>query len=371
MADYIDAKHLKDVRNDMMTCTYCGFCKSVCPVFEGIGWDPSVATGTDHPRLRAVEQRTFQPTSRWSRTSINAPPARTASAAAPRASRWSTWSSGPGGTWSPTDIMLPRHRQLVESTPGARQPLWGERSGGRATLGAKKHPRLWATSSAAPPPTAIASIAEATLSILNKLGEDFTVVDEVAAAACCSASAWTRKRSKRSWRGTSRPSPTWASRRSCSPALAATACSRRSIRSIVDVPFKVRHISEFLADKDLKLKPLDKKITYHDPCHLGRHSGVYDAPGKLLSSIPEAEFKEMQHSRETARCCGGGGGVRSAYPDLSEKIAARRVDEAAFADLLVTTCPFCVNNLRVGKERKSSPVEIMDLVELIEPLIEG
>jgi Fe-S oxidoreductase len=139
----------------------------------------------------------------------------------------------------------------------------------------------------------------------------------------------------------------------------------------VDVPFKVRHISEFLADKDLKLKPLDKELTYHDPCHLGRHSGVYDAPRKLLSKIPGARFKEMPHNRETALCCGGGGGVRSAYPDLSGKVAARRVDEAAFADVLVTTCPFCVSNLRVGKENSSSKVEIKDLVELIEPLVEG
>ncbi|MDD1743352.1 MAG: (Fe-S)-binding protein, partial [Methanomassiliicoccales archaeon] len=45
MADYIDAKHLRDARNAMMTCTYCGFCKSVCPVYEGIGWDSSVARG--------------------------------------------------------------------------------------------------------------------------------------------------------------------------------------------------------------------------------------------------------------------------------------------------------------------------------------
>jgi Fe-S oxidoreductase len=71
-----------------------------------------------------------------------------------------------------------------------------------------------------------------------------------------------------------------------------------------------------------------------------------------------------------ARCCGGGGGVRSAYPDLASEIAAKRMDEAKFADLLVTSCPFCVNNLKVGKQASGSKVEIIDLVELIDSLLE-
>jgi Fe-S oxidoreductase len=91
----------------------------------------------------------------------------------------------------------------------------------------------------------------------------------------------------------------------------------------------------------------------------------------LLAKVPDAEFREMLRSKDTSRCCGGGGGVRSAYPDLSEKIAARRIEEAAFADVLVTTCPFCVNNLKVGGESCGSKVQVMDLVELLEPLIEG
>jgi Fe-S oxidoreductase len=137
----------------------------------------------------------------------------------------------------------------------------------------------------------------------------------------------------------------------------------------VKVPFKVKHISEYLAEKDLKLKPLQKKVTYHDPCHLGRHSGVYKAPRAVLAKVPGAEFKEMPRNSAEARCCGGGGGVRSAYPELSEQIAGKRVAEANFADVLVTSCPFCVNNLRVGKERTKAKVEVMDLVELIEPLL--
>ena len=97
---------------------------------------------------------------------------------------------------------------------------------------------------------------------------------------------------------------------------------------------------------------------------------MYEAPRDVLRKIPEAEFKEMPRNRSTARCCGGGGGVRSAYPELSSSIAAKRVDEAQFADVLVTSCPFCVNNLNVGKDAIGSKVEIIDLVELVDSLLE-
>jgi len=88
----------------------------------------------------------------------------------------------------------------------------------------------------------------------------------------------------------------------------------------------------------------------------------------VLAKIPGAVFKEMPRNRETSACCGGGGGVRSAYPELSKEIAARRVDEASFADMLVTTCPFCVNNLKAGASGRPAP-EIIDLVQLVDKLL--
>jgi Fe-S oxidoreductase len=135
-----------------------------------------------------------------------------------------------------------------------------------------------------------------------------------------------------------------------------------------DLEFEVQHITEYLAGRELVLRPYQGIITYHDPCHLGRHCQVYDAPRQVLYKIPDVELEEMPRNRETAACCGGGGGVRSAYPDLSKAIAARRVDEASFADMLVTTCPFCVNNLKAGVEGREAP-EIVDLVQLVDRLL--
>ncbi|MBR1974184.1 MAG: (Fe-S)-binding protein, partial [Candidatus Methanomethylophilaceae archaeon] len=74
-----------------------------------------------------------------------------------------------------------------------------------------------------------------------------------------------------------------------------------------------------------------------------------------------------EYNRKTSHCCGGGGGVRSAYPQDSMNIANTRLDEAPFADLMITTCPFCVNNLDSAKgDRK---MQVRDLVEIIDELL--
>ncbi len=136
----------------------------------------------------------------------------------------------------------------------------------------------------------------------------------------------------------------------------------------VDVPFEILHITEFLAKRDLKLKPMEGvTATYHDPCHMGRHCGIYEAPREVIAKIPGLVFKEMEYNRALSHCCGGGGGVRSAFPDESLGIAATRLDEAGFADIMITSCPFCVNNLASGKGDRG--IEVVDLMELIDKLM--
>lgn len=139
--------------------------------------------------------------------------------------------------------------------------------------------------------------------------------------------------------------------------------------------FEVKHVLEILMELieegKLKFPETNLKVTYHDPCHLGRHSGMYDIPRDILKSIPGLEFVEMPRNRENARCCGAGGGVRAGYKELSDKMADTRIIEAegTGADVLTSACPFCTFSLREAAERNGLKIRVLDLPELLVEII--
>jgi len=115
--------------------------------------------------------------------------------------------------------------------------------------------------------------------------------------------------------------------------------------------FEVVHETEFLVELiqsgTLKLKPLDKIVTYHDPCDLGRTSGIYDAPREILQAIPGLTFVEMKDNRELALCCGGGGDVEMADAEMTKAVGRRRMLQAqdTGAELIITACQQCKRTL--------------------------
>jgi len=148
----------------------------------------------------------------------------------------------------------------------------------------------------------------------------------------------------------------------------------------VDLGCEVQHISEFLAEKigqnGVKFKEMKKKVTYQDPCRLGRHLGVYDAPRKVLESIPGIELVEMKHSGLESICCGTSAWTNcDSYSDM---LRGDRLCEATEtgAELLITACPKCQTHFRCamtdkGEEHRSTPkIEIMDLANLVANAIE-
>ena len=152
---------------------------------------------------------------------------------------------------------------------------------------------------------------------------------------------------------------------------------RNDYPKIEKLNFEVKHTVEFLIDiiksGQLKLKnKLNMKVTYHDPCHLGRHSGVYDAPRELLTLIPGIEIIEMDRTREKSRCCGAGGGLKSGYPDIQNEISQTRIKEAEAtgATELVSACPFCYQGLQVGIQALDSKLIMRDITELVSMAIE-
>jgi heterodisulfide reductase subunit D len=139
-----------------------------------------------------------------------------------------------------------------------------------------------------------------------------------------------------------------------------------------ELPFEVIHSAELLAEliKDDQLELSEgtpMKVTYHDPCHLGRHVGVYEPPRDVLKHIPNLNFIEMPENRNNALCCGAGGGFRAGYKDLSIDLAALRVSQAKDidAEILSSSCPFCHYNLELGRDKIDKNIKIADITELI------
>ncbi len=139
-----------------------------------------------------------------------------------------------------------------------------------------------------------------------------------------------------------------------------------------EIPFKVVHTSELMAEliKEGRLKLLKEvpeTVTYHDPCHLGRHAGIYEQPREVLKAIPAIKFVEMSKNRENALCCGAGGGVKAGFPDFAMQAAMRRLEEAqdVGAESIVSACPFCAHNLKDAIRESGSQLKFYDLTELI------
>ena len=141
---------------------------------------------------------------------------------------------------------------------------------------------------------------------------------------------------------------------------------------VVDISgIQLQHASEFLAEllagDGLALGPVEEVVTYHDPCDLGRKSGVYDAPREVLARVPGLEFCEMSASRENALCCGGGGDVEVADRTVPAGVAAQRMAQvqATGAQYVLSACQQCKRTLQEGARQNKIRVRAMDLTELV------
>jgi Fe-S oxidoreductase len=144
------------------------------------------------------------------------------------------------------------------------------------------------------------------------------------------------------------------------------------------VNFEVVHISQYLfeliASGRLELTgEYDKKVTYHDPCYLGRHNGIYDEPREVLKKIPGLELVEMVDSLENSLCCGGGGGRIWMETVKGERFSDLRLQQAvdAGAEVLATSCPYCITHFeesRLGQDSDEA-TEIKDITEIIREMI--
>ncbi|HBF42185.1 MAG TPA: (Fe-S)-binding protein [Desulfobacteraceae bacterium] len=139
--------------------------------------------------------------------------------------------------------------------------------------------------------------------------------------------------------------------------------------------FEIRHYTQILAPlinpEKISLKRYEAKITYHDPCYLGRHNGEYDAPRDILRSIPGVELLEMEQNRENAFCCGGGGGnfftdILGGGEESPNRIRVREALDTG-ARIIAVACPQCAKMLddAVKAEDLNDKLEVLDIAEIV------
>ncbi|MGM0366442.1 MAG: (Fe-S)-binding protein [Actinomycetota bacterium] len=148
-----------------------------------------------------------------------------------------------------------------------------------------------------------------------------------------------------------------------------------------EMDFEVVHISQYLLtlikEGKLKLNPLDMSVTYHDPCDLGRNSGVYEEPREVIKSVPGVRFVELEENRAQANCCGGGGNLESLDAGLAASIAQAKGAEiiAADVDAVVSACQQCERTIGTALKKKKKElkkkIKVLDISELVLKSVEG
>jgi Fe-S oxidoreductase len=150
--------------------------------------------------------------------------------------------------------------------------------------------------------------------------------------------------------------------------------------------FQVLHFTEMLSelidnDKISFKKSLDKTLAYHDPCELGRLSGIFEPPRKILENIPGVQFEELTYNKLNCNCCGNGGGINSLEPEIAMNLSFKKIDEVldTSAELLVSSCPNCRNGLGnaiVEKKQQFGQngggdlnLEMKDITEVVSKLV--
>jgi heterodisulfide reductase subunit D len=221
------------------------------------------------------------------------------------------------------------------------------------------------------------NVALATLKILEKVGVNFTILKD----EWCCGSPMLRTGQLNGFLDLAKHNVELIRKADANELITSCAGCYRAWRKDykdagIECDFRISHVAEFLKEAieggGLELADeFGKKVTYHDPCHLGRHCGVYDPPREVLSKIPGLELVEMERNRDGAWCCGSGGGVKSAFPEFAVWAAGERLREAkdVGAEALISACPFCLRNLLDAKKKFDYELEVCDLAEIVAKLI--
>ncbi len=340
---------IRDHIEDIIKCTRCGRCRALCPINEELGWESTNARG--RMLLARALAEGEKPSEGMQRSFYTCLTCAMCSSTCPSGARPDEVVEAARREMLLEGLSPPYYNNILENVtkhgnslgdPGPRN-AWVP---GELKLAGKADVIYWAgcLTSYRQQQTALAG-----LKVLSRFGAR-VLEDE----RCCGSpllrlggEAVTLEHNLEQIR-------------KCGARAIVTGCAgcHKTLSECLDV--EVLHFAQFVARHidELPLKRLPYKVSYHDPCHLGRCMGVYEEPRTIIERI--CEFEEMASSRKDARCCGGGGGVRRGYADLARKVAKKRVAEAPEGiDFIVTACPMCRANLQ------DAGGKVLDIAELV------
>jgi heterodisulfide reductase subunit D len=379
-------RKISEIEKDLYACLQCGYCRDVCPVYGQIGWESSTPRGKVY-YLKQIAGRT--PMDRLLRRQSRITPEFVERV-------FQCTSCGACEHKCHVEIEFPKlweevkewlisegygppeaHKKIKERVaakknpydePKEKRPAWLPKD---IKLSDKPEVIFFTGCTEA---FRMQPLAVATAKLLDKAGVKFNILGED--EWCCGSPLLrtgqkgivmneiaphnVREMEKRGWN------------------TMVTACAgcfntiKNDYPKLTGKPsFKIFHLTEFL-DKLIKdgrlkfTKEYKKKVGYHDPCHLGRHAKVFDAPRNVLKAIAGLQLIEMKTEREDAQCCGAGGGFKSAFNNMAEEVAAERVKQfvEAGAEVIATSCPFCQVNLNAGAKRAGLDIKTVDITQI-------
>jgi Fe-S oxidoreductase len=373
MSGVFNAVYSKEYEHEMNVCTRCAYCKVVCPVYEQIRWDSAL------PRARVLLaygliENELEPDESVIIRLYQCTTCKSCDLECSADVKIVDIIEAIRADLAAQNFMLERHKGIVASILKYGNPLREAKSRldnfGKVP---RKNAEVGYFMGCIPGYREL-QLAKSVLWLLDKLGVDYTVINE----RCCGSVLRRIGGSIEDLKTLIDYNLTQIESLNINTLIISCAgcycIFKHEYPKYRELNFNVSHITEYLHTYKLQLAPLNYKVTYHDPCHLGRHSGVFDAPRNILKRIPGLELIEMTKMREAAYCCGGGGGMRAGFPELAAQIGASRIQQAKMigADLLVTTCPFCVLNFRKSNEllKDTDRIVVKDVVELVAELYE-
>lgn len=280
---------------------------------------------------------------------------------------------------------LPAHSQIIKSIenydnpwmqPRTQRSRWAKRLAKEVAIrdSLKEHSEVlyFVGCTAAYDPN-IRAMAENTARVLHRAEVDFGTLGNE--EGCCGSTMMRTGLAESTQRMVERNIERFEK---AAPSLIVTSCAgcyktiRQDYPKYGKLPARIVHLTQFVSElidsgKLALDRRVDSVVAFHDPCHLGRHNLLYEEPRRILGAIPGVKLVEMERNRENARCCGAGGGVKTAFPDLAQDISELRVADAESTgcDTLTTSCPFCYQSLRSAIESRRSTIKMMDIMELV------